>query len=179
MPDFASMLARHRKLAGEVTEQRGYLEFLESELADLEKEMSEFVARLQQPEQTPQGTVIFDGRQFPGLTLKSLPGLQLQPKTERSTAGASRSLRETAKAIEELGDGVDAVRLSQHLGITREAARLRLQRAALAGLIARMASGRYRAVKRKPMESKAEIEADDIEKESDGSGRRPTNSTTA
>ena len=32
MTEFEAMLERHRKLAGDVTEQRGYLEFLEANL---------------------------------------------------------------------------------------------------------------------------------------------------
>ena len=36
--------------------------------------------------------------------------------------GGSKALQETAQAIAELGDGVDAARLAGHLHITREAA---------------------------------------------------------
>jgi predicted DNA-binding protein (UPF0251 family) len=153
MTDFENMLAKHRRLSGEVTEQRSYLEFLEHDLAELEKEMNEFVATLQQAP-----TYVFDATSYPPIsmkTLKPIPGLE--SVTIFKPEKASKSLRETARAIEEMGDGVDAIRLSQHLSISREAARLRLQRAAVAGLISRMASGRYRAIKRKPQEIKDEI----------------------
>ena len=57
----------------------------------------------------------------------------------------SAALRETAAAVEGLGEQVNAERLSQALKITPDAARLRLARAAKEGLIVRTTLGHYRA----------------------------------
>ena len=144
MTEFEAMLERHRKLAGDVQEQRGYLEFLEGELAELEKEMNVYVSRLKKETVIP----LF----MPAATAKPFTlNMNLTPNIPK---GGSKALQETAQAIAELGDGVDAARLAEHLKITREAARLRLQRASKAGLISRMANGRYRTPKRKPQETK-------------------------
>jgi len=148
MTEFEAMLERHRKLAGDVQEQRGYLDFLDGELAELEKEMNAYVTKLREP-----STMSFFSSQFTPVKPFNL-NMILTPTIPK---GGSKALQETAQAIAELGDGVDAARLAEHLKITREAARLRLQRASKAGLISRMANGRYRTPKRKPQETKAEM----------------------
>jgi hypothetical protein len=156
MTEFQAMLERHRKLAGDVSEQRGYLEFLEGELAELEKQMNGYVSHLQEER------VVFDPTLFPPLSPAKRFDLQMN-LTQAIPKGGSKALQETAQAIAELGDGVDAARLAGHLHITREAARLRLQRASKAGLITRMASGRYRTTKRKPQETKPETTPSQIQ----------------
>jgi len=54
-----------------------------------------------------------------------------------------KHLRETSQAVARLGAEVDAARLATELGISCEAARLRLSRACSAGLIKRLQPGKY------------------------------------
>lgn len=157
MTEFDEMLAKYRKLAGEVHDQRGYLEYLEGELAELEKRMKGYVLGLQEQRS------FFGPSSLSALATAPMHD-QAAPKVVELLARVgrgSKALQQTADAIAAIGDGVDAVRLAAYLGISREAARLRLQRAARAGLIARMASGRYRAVKKKLPESKVSGTSDD------------------
>ena len=153
MSEFADMLARHRQLSSEVNDQREYLAYAESQLVALEKEMQDYVSQLEnRPIQ-----FIADPTQYPPVAVAPVRQLKLAPAPQEIIEDrGSTALQETAQALLELGDGVDARRLAEHLHITREAARLRLQRAARRGLIARMANGRYRPIRKKPQETKGE-----------------------
>ena len=85
--------------------------------------------------------------------LKAGPSKPSELELESESPSAS-AIQDAVTAVAELGDGVTAQQLADHLRITPDAARLRLQRAARDGLIARMALGRYRAKRASSDEAK-------------------------
>src|SRR5260370_22756546 len=75
----------------------------------------------------------------------------------------SLDLRCSILYVEFLGNGATAEQLAKHLDISRDAARLPLQRAARVGLIARMGVGRYRAIRQSPPHTKGRESANGTE----------------
>jgi biotin operon repressor len=132
MTEFEKTLSEYRNLVEQVADERGFLSFLEDQLAGVEKKLKAIVTTSQA---TPY-QVCLSSFHLP------VPAKRAEPDVP--------ALQEAARAVEELGSGVSAEQLAKHLNITRDAARLRLQRAARTGLIARMAAGRYRAIKQAP-----------------------------
>jgi Fic family protein len=128
MNEFEKTLKEYRKLVEQINDERGFLSFLEDQLRDVEKKLKMF------------GSAYFQ--------MQTVHTVQLPLSSEPDES--LPAVEEAAHAVETLGDGVTAEQLAKHLDISRDAARLRLQRGARVGLIARMGIGRYRAVKRAP-----------------------------
>jgi hypothetical protein len=78
----------------------------------------------------------------PSLALFKPPRPKAPLKQRRGTA---MSLRLAADTVAQMGGDVDAQQLSEKLGISFDAARLRLARAARQGLLVRVTLGHYRA----------------------------------
>jgi len=140
MTEFEKTLQEYRKLVEQVADESGFLDFLKAQLAEVEQKLKEMA-------KTSQVALVY--------TVQS-------PITAVAPNDSLPALQEAAKAVEYLGDGVNAPQLAKHLNISRDAARLRLQRAARVGLIARMGTGRYRAIKQAPTEARGAIGSNGI-----------------
>jgi len=68
---------------------------------------------------------------------------RLDEMLRERVSGPAKSLRDTAEMLRQLGGEVSADRLATELGISCEAARLRLSRTCKAGLIKRTQTGKY------------------------------------
>jgi hypothetical protein len=143
MTEFEKMLKEYRRLAVQVEDERNYLEHLERQLRGVEKQLKSM--SLPAPAQLG-----------PFSPVSRAVEVVLEPTGQDESPSAS-AIQDAVRAVSEIGDGVTAQQLAEHLNITPDAARLRLQRAAREGLIARMAVGRYREIKRAPEEPKTSI----------------------
>ncbi len=119
MTEFETTLKEYRKLVEQIADERGFLDFLQGQLTEVEEKLKSLAAPIPQP-------------------------------------GFSFNIEQLAK----------------HLDISRDAARLRLQRAARVGLIARMGVGRYRAIRQSPAHTKGRVSANGTEphEKTDGPG---------
>jgi len=146
MTEFETTLKEYRKLVEQIADERGFLDFLQGQLTEVEEKLKSLAAPIPQP----------------GLSFNielPLPAPSSQPDGNDSLP----ALEEAARAVEFLGNGVIAEQLAKHLDISRDAARLRLQRAARVGLIARMGVGRYRAIRQSPAHTKGRVSANGTE----------------
>lgn len=141
MTEFEKLLKEYRRLAVQVEDERNYLEHLERQLRGVEKQLKSMALPAPAPPIGP----------FSAAFSVSAEATLERAVQDESSASA---IEEAVRAVSELGDGVTAQQLAEHLHISADAARLRLQRAAREGLIARMALGRYREIKRAPEEPK-------------------------
>jgi biotin operon repressor len=158
MSEFETLLEKHRTLAVQLDDQRGYLKFLKEQMDDVERRLKEIGARAEAASSEvaepkfaafwlPPGSVPATASMIFGESNETPSPITSAPEVSLS------ALEETAKGVSELGESVSAERLAEHLKISRDAARLRLQRAAKIGVIIRIAQGRYRAIKRVPKNS--------------------------
>jgi predicted nuclease with TOPRIM domain len=116
MAEFDTLLQKYGELTAEANEAREYLSHLEEEREMIRKRLKA-IAKNGSKTDTPvdeQERKTFDG-----------------------------AMEETVKALAELGNSVSAAQLAEHLKITQDAARLRLQRAEKKRRIIRVAFGRY------------------------------------
>ncbi len=141
MTEFEKLLKEHRRLAVQIDDERNYLEHLERQLRAVEKQLKAMAIPVVESQQEAVA---------PFLTGASKPS-EVELESQSPSASA---IQDAVTAVAELGNGVTAQQLAEHLGITPDAARLRLQRAARDGLIARMALGRYRAKRASSDEAK-------------------------
>jgi biotin operon repressor len=132
MNDFEKLLKEHAKLAALLDDERGYLRQLEMQFRSIEQRLKDFV------KPSPCGFVLTPE------SSENVPANWENEVAEAAVEVGASALEQAALAVADLGDGVSAEQLAEHLEITRDAARLRLQRAAKEGLIIRIASGRYR-----------------------------------
>ena len=155
MTEFETTLKEYRKLVEQIADERGFLDFLQGQLNEVEEKLKSLAAPIPQP-----------GFSF-NIELP-LPAPSSQPDGNDSLP----ALEEAARAVEFLGNGATAEQLAKHLDISRDAARLRLQRAARVGLIARMGVGRYRAIRQSPAHTKRRVSANGTEphEKNDGPG---------
>jgi hypothetical protein len=161
MTEFEKLLAEYRKLVEQVNDEQGFLAFLKGQLQEVEGQLKSLASGQRQMQ---LAVLDFGTAPFP-------PSSKTDDPTPLDEVGA---LKAAARAVEILGDGVTAEQLSRHLKISRDAARLRLQRAARVGMIARMGTGRYRAIRRSP-EAKTSLNGTAHQPEKiDGSGGAPT-----
>jgi hypothetical protein len=130
MIEFDTLLKEYRTLAIQVDDEEHYLEHLKTQLVETEKRLKEILEKAQQP--------AFSTNWLYG----SSPGV-IRQFTHQPELSA---LEETVQMVAEMGGSVSAEQLAKRLNITRDAARLRLQRAARNALIARIGLGRYRAL---------------------------------
>jgi hypothetical protein len=121
MSKIDDLLARHARLSSDIGQAE---EWLEGMLEERNGIVAEIKAMLAKPSEAQLG---FVGPPTP------LPSQVLE----------ASALEETAKIVGELGDNVTATMLATRLGLTQDAARLRLQRTEKKGLIRRVAFGRY------------------------------------
>lgn len=149
MTEFEKLLKEYRKLVVQIEDEEGYLEHLRRELRQVETQLKA-MAMPQRPTLASGDESSPEQLQIEVAGQDSIQTLHLEPP---STTEAS-ALVQAVQAVAELGDGVTAQQLAERLNISADAARLRLQRAARDGLIARIALGRYRAIKRAPTEGK-------------------------
>ncbi len=155
MSEFETLLEKHRTLAVQLDDQRGYLKFLKEQMDDVERRLKEIGARGEAANSAAAepklATFWLPPGSVPTTAYMTFGELNETPSPIAPAREVSLSaLDETAKAVSELGESVSAERLADHLKISRDAARLRLQRAAKIGVIVRIAQGRYRSINRVP-----------------------------
>jgi hypothetical protein len=149
MNEFDALLKEYRNLVVQVSEERGYLEHLESELRDTERRLKQ-LAEKPKPYDISSFSMTWTPPEDFHVVESVLNADAPTPKPASSDQGTLSALEATVRAVAELGRSVSAKQLADHLGITRDAARLRLQRAAREGLIGRIGVGRYRTVNKVP-----------------------------
>jgi hypothetical protein len=123
---------------------------LQQERADLMNQVEiqyEEAAKAAEPLSTKEREALLNGSVPP-----EEPKATSIPEGAFKSAKAAPSLIETAEQVARLVGPVDAVRLSAEMAISFDAARLRLARAAKAGLLKRIAFGQYEA--NPPLEDK-------------------------
>src|SRR5277367_43434 len=114
MIEFDTLLKEYRNLAIQVDDEEHYLEHLKSQLAETEKRLKEILETAQQP--------TFSTNWLYGASSSAVHRFNHQPELS--------ALEETVRTVAEMGGSVSAEQLAKRLSITRDAARLRLQRAA-------------------------------------------------
>lgn len=131
MIEFDALLKEYRTLAIQVDDEEHYLEHLKAQLVETEGRLKEILEKAQQPH-----PLFVNGELAASASVSRLK--EQQPELS--------ALEATVRTVAEMGGSVSAEQLAKHLQISRDAARLRLQRAARNGLIARFGLGRYRAL---------------------------------
>jgi hypothetical protein len=145
MNRFEKVLKEYRRLVVLVEEEQSYLAHLKEQLGAVEEELKSMVlpTATSLEANVPEQDALEAANDEHGCS-----GISEHPGQPAS------ALKEAVSAVIALGDGVTAKQLANHLNISSDAARLRLQRATREGLLDRMATGRYRPIKRSPLNAK-------------------------
>ena len=124
MTKLDDLMTKHARISFEIGQTEEYLASLKEHRDTIVAEVKAMV------EKKPEVQLIF---------------AEPQVTATVSAQESASALEETATVVAELGDNVTAARLATRLGLSQDAARLRLQRAEKKGLIRRIAFGCYAA----------------------------------
>lgn len=117
MAEFDTLLEKYGELSAEITETRDYLVSLTRDREEIRKRLK---------------------------AISRNGGIKHESNADdKESASIDSAMEDTVKAVRTLGNNVNAAQLAEHLNISQDAARLRLQRAEKKRLIIRIAFGRY------------------------------------